>query len=72
MKFRIALIVFAILVALASVPIAAMSDDSAKSLNIPDRDRGPSFSAPQERILSNGDVPSHYPPYFHPEGDGGR
>ena len=75
MRFTIIILLFALLVGVVSTSQAwTMYDrDSAPSrFNIPDEDRGPSFSSPQEEILGNGDVASHYPPYYHPEGDGGK
>jgi hypothetical protein len=39
---------------------------------VPNQQRGPSFSSPQESMAPNGDRVSHYPPYYHPENSGGR
>ena len=39
---------------------------------VPNRDRAPAFSSPQESMAPNGDRVSHYPPYYHPEHSGGR
>lgn len=40
--------------------------------NLPNQDKGPSFSSPQETMHENGDRVSHYPPYYRPESSGGR
>ncbi len=36
--------------------------------SIPNQERGPSYSSPQEKMHENGDRVSHYPPYYRPDG----
>ncbi len=38
--------------------------------SVPNQERGPSFSSPQEKMAPNGDRVSPYPPYYHPEHSG--
>jgi hypothetical protein len=73
MRFKKIFLVIALLVTVVSTAQAWTMydrDNSPSGFNIPDQDRGPSFSSPREEILGNGDVASHYPPYYHPQGDG--
>jgi hypothetical protein len=75
MNFKMSFFIFVLIAAIAAtaLPAAAQRNDARGSVsNLPDRDRGPSFSSPPEVILDNGDVASHYPPYYHPEGDGSK
>ena len=74
MNYKITFFVLAVLAvfAFASVPRAATIRDDAGTTfqNLPLKDTGPSFSSPQETVEPNGDLSSHYPPYYRSEGDG--
>ncbi len=73
MNRKMTFFIFVIVAAMvaAALPAGAQRNyDRGTVYSAPDEDRGPSFSSPTVRELRNGDVPSHYPPYYHPQGDG--
>ena len=78
-------LIFAVILAAASAGSSAPADNpdnqskTAATVrpaplvgNLPNQDKAPSYSSPQETMDPNGDRVSHYPPYYHPEQSGGH